>query len=563
MTRSGQFDGTLSNGEKGRRNPAIAAVLDWLSASGIGRETVGYRLRDWLISRQRYWGAPIPMVYTADGQIMPVAESDLPVVLPDDVDMKAIGNPLKNHPTFTQASDQNGAPATRETDTMDTFMCSSWYWFRYLSPKDVARPFDPEEAAYWLPVDVYTGGAEHATMHLLYARFFTKAMRDLGMFEDASAIMAQHGRDPETAFDEPMLMLRNQGQILGAERAGDIVRASGRWEGANKLFADRLEVITRAEYEQGDAAASVSSGFATAEDAASGVVVGELMKRTENLLTIATHAGDLKTVEVLDGAAITIPGIPAPNTVAQLKHHLEIQRMSKSKGNVVNPDELVAQYGADAVRAYLMFGFDWEKGGPWDYQNIQGVVRWLDDVWDMVVNTEVSGAGSPETERAIERRVHQTIRGVGERIEAFNFNKAIAELMSLRNDLRAALRDGGLSQPAFRSAIEAMLLMMAPITPHIAEELWARIGGAYSIHQQPYPAFDPDKAAEETTTLVVQRNGRVIDRLSIPVGMSEDEAKATALSSPAVQRILNGAVPARVIYISGREGIEPKVNIVL
>jgi leucyl-tRNA synthetase len=563
MTHSGRFDGTLSNGEKGRKNPAIAAVIDWLVAQGIGAETVNYRMRDWLISRQRYWGAPIPMVYTADGQVMAVAESDLPVVLPEDVDMKATGNPLKNHPTFTQATDPTGAPATRETDTMDTFMCSSWYWLRYLSPKETARPFDPEEAAYWLPVDVYTGGAEHATMHLLYARFFTKAMRDLGMFEDAAAIMAQHGRDPETAFDEPMLMLRNQGQILGAEREGDIVRATGRWEGANKLYADHIEVITRQEYEEGDATASIHSGFATAEDAASGVVVGELMKRTENVLTVATHAGDLKTVELVEGGRVSIPNIPGENSVAQLKHHLEIQRMSKSRGNVVNPDELVEQYGADAVRAYLMFGFDWEKGGPWNYQNIQGVVRWLDDVWDMVVNTTVTGEGSPEVEREVERRVHQTIRSVGDNIEAFNFNKAIAELMTLRNDLRGALREGGLSQPAYRAAIEALLLMMAPFTPHIAEELWAHIGGAYSIHQQPYPAYDPDKAAEDTTTLVVQRDGKVIDRIRIPVGMSEEDAKAAALSSPAVQRVLNGGAPKRVIYIAGRDGIEPKVNVVV
>ncbi|MDZ4770626.1 MAG: leucine--tRNA ligase [Chloroflexota bacterium] len=568
MRHSDSFDGTISNGEKGRKNPAIAAVLDWLTERGIGKEAINYRLRDWLISRQRYWGAPIPMLYSDDGQIMAVADSDLPVVLPDDVEMVEIGNPLGKHPTFAQAIAPTGAPARRETDTMDTFMCSSWYWYRYLSPKDQAHPFSAEEAAYWLPVDVYTGGAEHATMHLLYGRYFTKVMRDSGMFADTEAVMRAHGREPGTIFDEPMLLLRNQGQILGAERIGDTIRASGRWEGANKLYADLIEVIQPESVDDGDAVPMIVSGFATAEDAASGVVTGELMKRSENTLTVHSYSGNLKTIEVNAGARIVIPGIPGENTVAQLGEHLEIQRMSKSKGNVVNPDELVEAYGADTVRAYLMFSFDWEKGGPWNYQNIQGVVRWLDDIWDMVVNSDAlttDAPGNPETERTIERRVHQTIKSVGEKIEAFNFNKAIAELMSLKNDLRAAAREDGLSADAFRTAVRDLLLMMAPFTPHIAEELWAIIGGTDSIHQRAYPTYDLAKAAEETTILIVQRNGKVIDRIAVPVGLSEDEAKAAALASDGARRVLGDKTPSRVIFIGGRgdQNVEPKVNIVV
>lgn len=565
MINSGRFDGTVSNGEKGRKNPAISAVIDWLEEQGIGKEAINYRLRDWLISRQRYWGSPIPMVYTQDGQVLAVLDSELPVVLPEDVQMTGVGNPLGQHERFVNTTGPNGEPARRETDTMDTFMCSSWYWYRYLSPKFESQPFDPEEAAYWLPVDVYTGGAEHATMHLLYSRFFTKAMRDTGMFDATADVMTQHGRNPELLFDEPMLMLRNQGQILGEERIGNFIRARGRWEGASKLFADEVEVIDPAEVENGDPVALMSSGFGTAEDASSGVVTGEIMKRTENLLTVLTRQGDLKTVEVVQSGKVIIPDIPGENTVNQLKHHLEIQRMSKSKGNVVNPDELVEQYGADTVRAYLMFGFDWEKGGPWNSQNIQGVVRWLDDVWDLVVGSDISGEGDPAVERDIERRVHQTIKSVGEKMEAFNFNKAIAELMTLKNDLRVAVRDGKISAGAFREAVKNMLLIMAPVTPHISEELWGYIGEGFSIHQQLWPAYDPAKAAEENTTLIVLKNGKPVDRISVPVDISEEQAKELALASDGGKRALNGGQPKRLIFIGGRgdQQVEPKVNIVV
>ncbi|MCK6578914.1 MAG: leucine--tRNA ligase [Anaerolineae bacterium] len=566
MVNSGRFDGAVSNGEKGRRNPAISAVIDWLGEQRIGKEAINYRLRDWLISRQRYWGSPIPMIYTEEGKVLPVADSDLPVVLPEDVQMTGVGNPLRQHEGFVNTTAPDGRPALRETDTMDTFMCSSWYWYRYLSPQETAQPFSPEEAAYWLPVDVYTGGAEHATMHLLYARFFAKAMRDIGAFDATMAAMQAHKRDPEVlTTGEPMLMLRNQGQILGEERSGHFVRARGRWDGANKLFATEVEVIDPAEVANGDPMAVVTSGFPTAEDASSGVVTGEIMKRTENLLTVASPSGDLKTIEVIAGARVIIPDIPGENTVNQLKHHLEIQRMSKSKGNVVNPDELVDLYGADTVRAYLMFGFDWEKGGPWNSQNIQGVVRWLDDVWEMIVNVEVTGAGDPAVERQIERRVHQTIKSVGDKLEAFNFNKAIAELMTLKNDLRAAVRAAKISHGVFHEAAKNMLLMMAPFTPHIAEELWVYIGEAYSIHQQAYPTVDPAKAAEETTTLVVMKNGKPIDRVEVAVGIGEEDAKAAALASAGAQRALGGGAPRRVVFIPGRgdQNVEPKVNIVV
>ena len=237
MVNSDAMDGNISSKDKGRKNPAIGRVIDWLEETGKGVESVNYRLHDWLISRQRYWGSPIPITYD-NGKVVPVAEEDLPVVLPEDVDFMPTGrSPLTYHEPFYKVDET----VRRETDTLDTFMCSSWYQLRYLSPNDAAAPFDAEEAAYWLPVDVYTGGAEHAVMHLLYTRFFTKVLRDIGVFDDAEAMMRARGRKPERAFDEPMVVLRNQGQVLGAERQGDFVLCSGNRVG-EKLLAKRVEV---------------------------------------------------------------------------------------------------------------------------------------------------------------------------------------------------------------------------------------------------------------------------------------------------------------------------------
>ncbi len=547
MINSGAFNGTFSNGDKGRKNPAISAVIDWLAERGVGREAINYRLRDWLISRQRYWGAPIPIIHTQDGTMEVVPDEQLPVELPDDVEFLPTGqSPLKYYAPFQNTVDSQGRPATRETDTMDTFMCSSWYWYRYLSPHFDTAPFDPEEAAYWLPVDTYTGGAEHATMHLLYSRWFAKAMRDLGMFDDTVRIMREHGRDPESLlWGEPMLQLRNQGQVLGEERDGHFILATGTWQAA-KLFADKVQVIDRtAAPEQFDG------------------VKGEIIKRTENILTVDVGSGDTRTVEVLPNAFITIPGIDGACRVEQLRHHLEIQRMSKSKGNVVNPDEWVGRHGADTVRAYLMFGFDWIKGGPWDSKGIQGVVRWINDVWDIVTTAQPPAQGNPDAERQIERRVHQTIRKVTDALENFSFNTGIAGLMALRNELKAAQRDGSVGAAAWREAIRTLLLLMAPFTPHIAEELWARQGHPYSVHTQDWPQFDADKAAEDMVTLVVQVNGKVRDRLEVPAGISAAEAEQLALTSDAVSKLLNGGQPRRVIFVEARNGQEPKINVVV
>ncbi len=539
MINSGSFNGTSCTTDKGRKNPAISAVIDYLEAEGIGKENVNYRLRDWLISRQRYWGSPIPIVHREDGTFETVPDDALPVELPEDVEFTPTGrSPLTYHEPFLNTTDSDGQPARRETDTMDTFMCSSWYWYRYLSPHASSAPFDAEEAAYWLPVDVYTGGAEHATMHLLYARFFGKAMRDLGIFDEAVAAMKAHGREPGTAFDEPMVLLRNQGQVLGAERQGDFVLCSGQWDG-DKFLADRVDVVE-----------AVPDDFDG--------VAGELMKRVERSLFVGPHN---MLVEVQPGATISIPSIEGSNDVAQLKHHLDIQRMSKSKGNVVNPDELVAQYGADTVRAYLMFAFDWNKGGPWDDHQIVGVVRWLNDIWDIAMAGPTTGDGSGDED--IERRLHQAIDKAQVSMEKFSFNTAVAALMALRNELRAALREGGVSADAWHRVMNAMLRLMAPITPHIAEELWEQLGYGYSVHQQSWPEYDPEKARENTVDLVVMINGKPRETIAVPVDVDKDKAEELALASDVVQRALNGGQPGRVIFIPGRKGQEPKVNIVI
>lgn len=540
MIKSGRMSGSISTEDKGRKNPAIARVLDYLEVEGLGKEAINYRLRDWLISRQRYWGSPIPMFYDANGKVHPVPDEDLPVVLPEDVDFAPTGrSPLTYHEPFFKL--ENGA--RRETDTMDTFMCSSWYQLRYLSPHYDSAPFDPEEAAYWLPVDTYTGGAEHAVMHLLYTRFFTKALRDTGVFDDARKLMQAHGRDPESLFDEPMMTLRNQGQVLGGEREGDFVLCEGKFVG-DKMIASRVEVAEKGK---------VPKGFAG--------LYGEIIHRTENVLRI-NMMGITHLIEVPADAEVIIPNIEGTNSVNQLKHHLEIQRMSKSKGNVVNPDELVQMYGADVVRAYLMFNFDWQKGGPWNEQNIKGPQGWLNDIWDIATDGAPSVAGDPTVERDIERKLHQTIETVSRGLNDFSFNTSIAEMMKFKNAFKAALKDEKIGADTWHMVMKTVLRLMAPFTPHVAEEIWSNLAYGYSIHTQAWPEYDSEKAKEDTVSLVVMINGKPRDTISVSADIEKTLAEELALASEVAKKILNGEKPLRVIFIPGAKGLDPKVNIV-
>ncbi|MEE8490918.1 MAG: leucine--tRNA ligase [Acidimicrobiia bacterium] len=525
MVNSGPINGVETNLDKGRRNPSVAAAIDWLEDKGVGSEAVNYRLRDWLISRQRYWGSPIPVTYSDSGEIELVADEELPVLLPEDVEFTSSGgNALTRHEAFLNAVNSVGEHVRRETDTMDTFMCSSWYQYRYLSPAYDKAPFDPEEAAYWLPVDVYTGGSEHATMHLLYTRFFTKAMRDLGMFDDTKEAMRAHGRDPSGLFDEPMLLYRSQGQILGEEQDGDRIVADGEWDDA-RLIASRVAVEPGAI-------------------AGDGQVVGEIKQRTEGMLQVKTDDG-MVTVEVPVGSVVEIPSIAGDNNVNQLRAHLEVQRMSKSRGNVIDPDSLVAQYGADTVRTYLMFAYEWQKGGPWDSRGILGARRFLDDVWK-IATTEYA-AGEQNDDGALLRAVHQTIQKVGHDLEVFKWNTAVAALMKLKNTLSEATTAGSVTGPTWNIAVDTLLLLLAPIAPHITEELWHQRGHAESVHLQSWPEADPQLARDETVTMVVQVNGKVRDRIDVDPDIDQEAAVALAMSSERVQAFLEGGEAKRVI----------------
>jgi len=433
MINSGPFNGTNVNTEKGRKNPGIAAVIDWLEEKGIGKESVNYRYRDWLISRQRYWGAPIPMVYCNVHGWNPVPEDQLPVLLPEDVEWKPTGeSPLKLHPTWKNTTCPiGGEPATRETDTMDTFMCSSWYHLRYLSPHYDKGPFDEAEYNYWMPVDTYTGGIEHATMHLLYTRFFHKALRDAGITEG----------------NEPMIQLRNQGMVLGEDN----------------------------------------------------------------------------------------------------------EKMSKSHGNVIAPDVLVKHYGADTVRAYIMFFARWEMGAPWDSQGIEGTARWLRRLWALFTDQTQPGTASDETRKNLRRRVHQTLRKVTNDFENFEFNTIISALMELLNEMYRAREAGVVGAPEWAEALEIYLKMLAPVSPHIAEELWTnQLGKPYSVHQQKWPKVDEAAAKEDTIEIPVQINGKVRDRIIIRAEASEQEIKSAALASEAVRRHLDGKEPKKVIVAQKR-----------
>lgn len=426
MVNSGQFDGLPSQ-------EGIEKVTEYLEEKGWGKRTVSYRLHDWLISRQRYWGAPIPIVYCDKCGELPLGEEDLPVLLPEDAEFKPTGeSPLKFNEEFVNTTcPQCGGPAKRETDTMDSFVCSSWYFLRYVSPNYDIAAFDLEKEKLWMPVNFYTGGAEHAVMHLLYVRFFTKAIRDMGLID----------------FGEPFLRLFNQGTIT--------------------------------------------------------------------------------------------------------KGHV---KMSKSRGNVVNPDEYIADLGADVFRVYLMFIGPWEQGGEWDDSGISGVSRWLNRVWNLVTEeykpADSTTRQSAETE--LIRFTHQTIKKVTQDIERLRFNIMIAALMEFTNCLTKVKESGTVSQKAWKESINALVLLLAPSVPHLAEELWQKTGREYTIHNQTWPVWNEELAKEEDITLVVQVNGRIRDKVLVPASITENEAKELAAEQPKTRTYLEDREMVKVVYVPGK-----------
>ena len=429
---------------------AVASV----QKSGAGKRTVTYRLRDWLISRQRYWGTPIPIIHCEKCGPVGVPVEQLPVTLPEDVDFKQTGeSPLKSATAWLNVPCPTcGGPGQRETDTMDTFVDSSWYWYRYLSPSFEGGPVDKSLVDAWCPVDQYTGGAEHAVMHLLYSRFFTKALRDLGLIGES----------------EPFTRLFNQGQILGS-----------------------------------------------------------------------------------DG-----------------------ERMSKSRGNVEDPDELVAKHGADAVRLFLMFMGPWDQGGPWSGSGISGIVRFLGRVWTLALDPHGKEPGDPNAgtlpngedqaaaELSIRRAAHKAIAGVEADIEAFRFNTAVAKLMEFANTLfpyRGSPVAGG---AAWNEAIDYLLCALAPMAPHLAEEAHSRLQAAHgvhvsdstwrSVHQRSWPTVDPTLLTASSRELPIQVNGKLRDKLTISATATEAEIEALALASDKVKHALEGRPVKKVIHAGGR-----------
>ncbi|MEC9361118.1 MAG: leucine--tRNA ligase [SAR324 cluster bacterium] len=433
MVNSQNFDGSLWPESYNR-------VADMIEKEGFGERRINFRLHDWLISRQRMWGTPIPIVYCESCGMQQVPYEELPVVLPDDAEFKPTGeSPLKYHEGFLKTKcPKCGADAERETDTMDTFICSSWYYYAYVAPywkkgetlKKNDQPWDVEKIRNMCPVDQYTGGIEHATMHLLYFRFYTKALSDMGMLD----------------FREPTKRLFNQGMILGEDH----------------------------------------------------------------------------------------------------------EKMSKSRGNVVNPDDLVQKYGTDTVRAYLMFLGPWDAGAPWNPHGIEGLARFFKGVWTLCqMEAPETVSVKTETEKQLRKTLHQTIKKTGEDLEHFRFNTAIAALMSFRNVLKSAPDAAG--SDVWQKCLEGMLLMLAPIAPHITEELWQKIKpDSGSIHQQAWPEYDESLIVEEMVTMVVQINGKVRDRLEMPAGINKEEAQQAALEAPKVQSYLEGMQIRKVIVVPER-----------
>ena len=428
LINSGEYSG-LNNRD------AIKVLGDQIESKKWGKKAVTYRIRDWLISRQRYWGTPIPMVTCKDCGIQPVETTSLPVELPPNADFTPSGeSPLAKIESFVKTTcPKCGGVADRETDTMDTFFDSSWYMYRYLNPKFKEGPFENKEVSSWMPVDQYTGGAEHAVMHLLYSRFFTKALRDMGLVD----------------FDEPFLRLYNQGIILGQDH----------------------------------------------------------------------------------------------------------EKMSKSRGNVINPDDVVGIMGADAVRVFLMFIGPWDQGGPWSNVGINGVARWLNRIWGIASEKYVTSADSVfdhEMESETQQAVHKTIKKVYEDLDKFKFNTAIAALMELSNHLTKVWNAKNVSVEVWNDSIQQFLLMLAPIAPHLSEELWEMNGYEFSIHNQKFPDWEESLVVDESITLIVQINGKLRDTISVDSGISEEMAQEAAMSSEKIQGHINGTTIKKVIYVPDR-----------
>ncbi|SER51313.1 leucine--tRNA ligase [Sphingobium sp. YR768] len=440
---------------------AKAAVIGRAESEGWGAGKTVFRLRDWGVSRQRYWGTPIPVIHCEGCGVVPVPKAQLPVVLPEDVSFDIPGNPLDRHATWKHVDCPScGKPAVRETDTLDTFADSSWYFIRFASqPSD--KPFDRATVEQWLPVGQYIGGVEHAILHLLYARFWTRALQHMG----------------QLGFAEPFTGLFTQGMVTH-------------------------ETYSR---EQGEGLPPVY--FAP----------GEITRTSEGATLIADNA----PVEV--GRVI---------------------KMSKSKKNVVDPDDIIAQYGADAVRWFMLSDSPPERDLPWTEAGIEGSWRFVNRVWRLFGEADASAQGE---DKALDRKLHQTVDGIAKDIEALGFNKAVAKIYELTNAIEKAKPSASRT-----AAIRGLALLVAPMTPHLAEEGWAEMGGEGLIANASWPTVDPALLVDDEVTIACQVMGKLRDTITVAKGTPKDELEKLALAAPNVIRTLDGATPKKVIVVPDR-----------
>ncbi len=440
---------------------AKAAVNARAESEGWGKGQTVWRLRDWGVSRQRYWGTPIPFIHCDTCGVVPVPKDQLPVTLPEDVDFKTPGNPLLRHPSWKHVDcPKCGGKAERETDTLDTFVDSSWYFLRFASqPTD--KPFDREEVAKWLPVEQYIGGIEHAILHLLYARFWTRALQHCGMLD----------------FAEPFASLFTQG------------------------------MVTHELYSRRDAKDGRQTYFSPDEVERSG-----------------------------DGAVLKQDGFPVEIG--------RVVKMSKSKKNTVDPDEIIDRFGADAVRWFMLSDSPPERDLPWSEAGIEGCGRFVQRLWRLFESYDPSAEGA---DKALERKAHQTIAAVAEDIEALGFNKAVARIYELTSAAEKS------APSASRNlAIRTVLLVSSPMMPHLAEEAWAKLGESGLIADAAWPQVDPAMLVEDEVTIAVQHMGKLRDTLSAPKGASKEDLEALALASEKVQRSIDGAQIRKVIVVPDR-----------
>ncbi len=468
-------DGTLIN--SGFLNglsveDAKTEIANRLEMASCGRRAVTYRLRDWGVSRQRYWGCPIPVIHCPDCGIVPVPDEQLPVALPEDVDFDAIGNPLDNHPAWKHVPCPScGVAACRETDTFDTFFESSWYFARFCDPRGTTA-FARPAADYWLPVDQYIGGVEHAVLHLLYSRFFVRALRKCGY----------------VGIDEPFAGLMTQGMVCH-----ETYRDESGW-----LFPDQV-------------------------------------KRQD------------------DGRYVTISG-NCPVTVGR------VEKMSKSKRNVVDPEAIIRSYGADTARLFVLSDSPPERDLEWTEAGVEGAWRFLNRLWTRITDPalQLPAAATPRPGQMsaaaedLERVVHKTVKAVGESIERWRFNSAVAHIRELSNALGAAGTSGPGEAWMLRHGYETLLRLIEPVTPHLAEETWSRLGYTDYLCNMPWPTFDESLVNDDTVTVGVQVNGKLRGTLEIRRDLVEDEVKSLALKLNNVQRVLGEQYPRRIIVVPNR-----------